>query len=422
MSRSVDCHFDAHCHIFDIHYLIREIGHMLRDAVDGDYPHHKPTGDLDFPESPTASISGLLHWISELVDASHGGEEENLDMVAAAGAKAHGDELPIKVIPLMMDVYFMLAEPVLQGEFAPIRKRKKDRLRQWLTVRDAQVDKKIAALLRKKNTKSSEISRILSLIKPRLLDTFLDAMLSLLRKSPPYFDSRGFRFELEQMRTLSLKRPGSIYPFLAVDPRRTGLIDSIIKAGQLVGKGKPFAGIKLYPRLGYHPQCADLMPLYRWCEKHKIPIVSHCDQIGFPPPELEKILHIDQGDFGNPIHFEKVLTDFPDLIIDFAHFGMSNPTWANQISTYMGKYPNVYSDLACYTTSGVVDEFYQTQWHKPKVAERTLFGTDFDVMYFVTPGITLDIYYRNFMTTKAFSPEEIQALTCHNPKRFLGIE
>ncbi len=51
-----------------------------------------------------------------------------------------------------------------------------------------------------------------------------------------------------------------------------------------------------------------------------------------------------------------------------------------------------------------------------------MFGTDFDVMYFVTPGITLDIYYRNFMTTKAFSPEEIQALTCHNPKRFLGIE
>jgi predicted TIM-barrel fold metal-dependent hydrolase len=119
-----------------------------------------------------------------------------------------------------------------------------------------------------------------------------------------------------------------------------------------------------------------------------------------------------------------VLSRHPNLIIDFAHFGMSNATWAEQIALFMEKYSGVYSDLACYTSAEVVRNFRAQFWKRPNVAQRTMFGTDYDVMLAVADGITLEKYYQNFFeqhNAGSFTAEELNALSCTNPKIFLGI-
>jgi predicted TIM-barrel fold metal-dependent hydrolase len=216
-----------------------------------------------------------------------------------------------------------------------------------------------------------------------------------------------------------------VYPFLAVDPRRPDIITTVL-SGKLVSHQGPFYGIKLYPRLGVHPQCADLLPLYAWCEAGRIPITTHADEIGFPPPGLQNIAHLDQSDLGHPRHFQRILEQFPNLVIDFAHFGMSNLEWAEQIATFIGdeRFTGVYSDLACYTTQQVIVDFRKRFWHRPRVAERTLLGTDYDVFYLVTLGITLERYLENFSdkhTKDGFTLAELEQMRTSNAIRFLGV-
>jgi len=371
-------HFDAHCHLFNLQYLGLEAGHMLRDALENDYPHQQVTAGA-FPRDAISSIREFISWLHDLGEAGFDSEEEHLKQIFDAGASAWNDKLSMSCIPLMMDIYFLFDEPVGAGKSAPRIARRRKSLWAWF------------------------LRRIMS-------------------DCSDYYDSLGFRKERKVLLSMVKRHRGKVFPFFAVDPRRTGVIDEVRK-GKLVSKQGPFYGIKLYPRMGVHPLCRDLEPLYDWCVANRIPIITHCDSIGFPPPALEKILKYNFSEYGNPMNFEVVLKEHPDLTIDFAHFGMTAPEWGATIAHLMQVYPNVYSDLSCYTTGTVVKAFKEKWWSQPHVAERTLFGTDYDVNVAVTPGLLLDEYYRNFQNEHnpgAFSPEELYQMSVINPVRFLA--
>jgi len=370
--------FDAHCHLFNLKYLGEEGAHMLRDAAANEYPHQQYSEGA-FPYDPITSIRELKGWLKILGDAGFDTEAEHLQEVLQAGSNIWKDELPMACIPLMMDIYFLFDEPVSAGKSARPLVRKKGSITTWI------------------------IDKILG------------------DRVAPYFDSLGFNKERQKLQELVKKNPGKLFPFFAIDPRRTGVIAEIFK-GKIVSKQGPFYGIKLYPRLGVHPQCNDLLPLYAWCEQNQIPIITHTDRIGFPPPQVEKLLRYNYADFGNPIHWEPILQKHPNLIIDFAHFGMSEATWSDTVARFIGTYPQVYSDLSCYTSGQVVSDFKAKWWNLPQVAERTMFGTDFDVNVAVSPGLTLSHYYKNFLQEHnpgAFTSEELYQMTVVNPAKFL---
>ena len=190
------------------------------------------------------------------------------------------------------------------------------------------------------------------------------------------------------------------------------MIDAII-SGKFISNNGPFYGVKLYPRMGYHPQSAPMEALYKYCNENKIPITFHCGKSGFPPGSEWKY-----ADFGNPENFELIIKNYPNLKINFAHLGSSDPTynWANTIINFINKYNNVYSDLACYVD--ITDlEAAKVFWdHNPKLQSRLMFGTDFDVMYF-TGEITMSSYFDNFK--KIFSTSDLTLLMHDNPIRFL---
>ncbi len=191
-----------------------------------------------------------------------------------------------------------------------------------------------------------------------------------------------------------------------------------------------FAGVKLYPPLGFDPWPADpnaleaTVLMYRFCQKRQIPIVVHCDDQGYRTIPFAELTLLT-----TPERWEPVLRDFPDLIVDFAHFGeqylahgTARGEWTRKIIDLMRRYPGVYADVAF----NGCDPAY---WHRLQrlienldghtadtVRQRLLFGTDF-VVSLVRSRSYLD-YVRDF----ADSPLDLElkrAMMGDNPARFL---
>jgi len=152
-----------------------------------------------------------------------------------------------------------------------------------------------------------------------------------------------------------------------------------------------FAGVKLYPPLGFDPwpdgkAALDATKiLYRYCQDRRIPLVVHCDDQGY-----RTIPFAEFARFTDPGRWEPILEAFPGLIVDFAHFGerykgrgKSRDAWTNEIISLMCRYPGVHADVAY---NGCDPEYWDTLHRLVDglpgptadiVRNRLMFGTDF---------------------------------------------
>ncbi len=195
-------------------------------------------------------------------------------------------------------------------------------------------------------------------------------------------------------------------PFLAIDPRMGSsrmLLDFVKSYFEpKPGYTKGFAGIKIYPSLGFFPFDPRLELVYDYAQKHEIPILAHCTRHGAfyagkkLPPELLSLESFNPTQYStqrhkqqqyinmkklklsescdnylDPVNYIDVLDKFPSLKLCFAHFGGDDemvaaikanapvPTeasgllgfniktsWYNIILFIMNKYKNVYSDIS----------------------------------------------------------------------------
>lgn len=208
-----------------------------------------------------------------------------------------------------------------------------------------------------------------------------------------------------------------------------------------------FAGIKLYPPMGFDPYPDDASQrekteiLFSFCEEHGVPLVTHCDDQGFRTVSLE-----DSFKYTSPERWERVLAAHPRLYVDFAHFGQqyykglgpdkerSLPqklldmmtgavaSWHEHILRLMTAYPHVYSDFSFSGTKTDIWKWLRRilddsgKEARDRYAHRLLFGTDWPLCLTKIPG-ALE-YWRDF----ADSP--LSADLCHlmlseNPQNFL---
>ncbi|MBF0480443.1 MAG: amidohydrolase family protein [Desulfovibrionaceae bacterium] len=113
-----------------------------------------------------------------------------------------------------------------------------------------------------------------------------------------------------------LRYPGRILPFYAVTPYRFNFVQRTLDALENGG----FAGVKLYPSLGYDLYAPGMDGVMHYCNDNQIPIVMHCNKGGFKQ---------DDGavDYCNPAKWVSsrdatgYLDQYPKLKICFAHFG-----------------------------------------------------------------------------------------------------
>ncbi len=189
-----------------------------------------------------------------------------------------------------------------------------------------------------------------------------------------------------------------------------------------------FAGIKVYPQLGFDPFPEDdswefekVKYLYKYCIDKRIPITTHCSDGGYKtddndeltsPSKWKKVLEYKYKDEeGKEIKFE-------NLTLNFAHFGSQKngkTEWKKSIIELIKKYDNIYTDISC------KDKAYYNSLEddlKDEILQnRILFGSDFSINMLVTGTDSYNENLQDFVEAKSL--EHKVNLCERNPERFL---
>ena len=135
----------------------------------------------------------------------------------------------------------------------------------------------------------------------------------------------------EEMTKIVSAMPDRLIGFAGVDPRREDAQEVLKKA---FGE-RNLAGLKLnLSRLHMFPTDERLLPLYEICEKAGKSIMFHAGYSWEPDTPAK---------YSQPILFEDVACDFPELRFCLAHMGFP---WWNETIMMLMKYPNVYADTS----------------------------------------------------------------------------
>ncbi len=247
----------------------------------------------------------------------------------------------------------------------------------------------------------------------------------------PFLGINPANYELEAMDRMLGKYFGRYVPVRRVFRRvQRQTRELTVKIAAI--KSFTFLGIKLYPPLGFDPwpplgaERDKVEHLYRFCEARRIPITTHCSDAGFVAVERSRSRTIT-----SPLRWKSVLKEYPELRINFAHFGrqyhrrlgvLSDHSWRSTLMGFMRDYPHVYSDIAFNATRL---SFYSQlaallralpDNRLENVTSRLLFGSDFPLSLIDAES------YAHYVGRLAEAP--LDATTRHrvcslNPSQFL---
>lgn len=194
-----------------------------------------------------------------------------------------------------------------------------------------------------------------------------------------------------------------IYPFVFIHPERPKLF-SLVKH-YIEEKG--FAGLKMYPPLGYYPFDKRLDLVYSYAEQNNIPIISHCARGGvYYRGEIKDRKHPITGKeikagknkfitdtYTDPDNYKYLLNKFPNLKINLAHYGgfdewekyLQNTivdsdgetNWLCKVNELIRNYSNVYSDISYTLFSPRLIPLLKVLLTEPAYKNKILFGSDF---------------------------------------------
>lgn len=287
---------------------------------------------------------------------------------------------------------------------------------------------------------------------PLLMDFSTPRTFSSYYRTPPRHDVLEQAQEvLQGIAQYHKERPGGmleVLPFIGINPanhseeRLMHLLETCFKKKGFLGKDGPlFAGVKVYPPMGFDPNPKDdearakVELLYTFCEERSIPIVTHCDDQGF-----RMMAQKDSLVCTSPERWEPVLERHPALYLDFAHFGeqyyaprpasrlkaalqtrQESHSWRTVILSLMKGHPHVYADLSF---DGVRPAAWddlctlleQAGDDRELYEGRLLFGTDWPLSLAKTPSALS--YWRGFADS-AIPQELAHKMLQQNPIAFL---
>ncbi len=424
---------DIHCHFFNAQYAIMELTAATWNHLWGNYPHQKGAARKGATRGVIETLQGakdFAAWIARLLAAALSDCEGNYDTARANFAKSSlGKDSSLVVAPLMMDVYFALDDNK-DEEYLRRRGRRAAPIVKAFGIREKQkIDfdahfNNIENLIREEMRKMPATKRRSS-SDQTLDDIFQDARKELLatpkraRGDEDYSGielSPGYKKHMHDLEDLCGKYPNLVFPFLAVDPRRIGIMELI---DMKVNKGKGiFKGIKLYTPLGYLPTHPNLESIFAYCTQYDIPVTMHCSDGGLKNFRSENYVTSWDGnnhleDFkdsgGNksryytaPEKWLPVLTKWPNLRINFAHFGGSDKLdsgdtgWMNAIIKIIQGHPNVYTDISYYSKPGLPQKISAIIKQNEILTTRLMFGTDFIMIMMDKDLDGLNKYFDHF--------------------------
>ncbi len=273
--------------------------------------------------------------------------------------------------------------------------------------------------------------------------------------------------QVELMSALSLRQPRPMHGFVAFDPlreiRRKPDEPSPLAIVQEAVAKQGFLGVKLYSPMGFKPignatqsvsfpayasmnepgfgAALDkaLGTLYAWCEENEVPIVAHTADTQAAGPGF--------GTRAEPKLWEKVLTKYPKLKLDFAHFGLFTQalnladapkqfgkTWESEIGAYIKgrRFPNVYTDISYFywVLDGsaekehvdAVKKLFAKYFEADPHCERLMYGTDWNMTGRAQGAAqyvdTVEAFFRGL----GLNERQLDNLFHKNALRFLGLD
>ena len=125
--------------------------------------------------------------------------------------------------------------------------------------------------------------------------------------------------------------PSRLVGFLSVDPTQPGWETELRTGHEELG----LSGIKLMPMYaGFRPDDDRITELWKYAEKHQLPVLLHTGTTFIAQAPLECTL---------PRHLDVVATKFPDIKIVMAHLGH---TYEGECIVSARKHPNVFTDIS----------------------------------------------------------------------------
>lgn len=234
-----------------------------------------------------------------------------------------------------------------------------------------------------------------------------------------------------------------ILPFVFAHPDRIGIHSLIYQCFSEF----EFAGIKLYPPLGYYPFDERLYKVYQLAEEHQIPITTHCSRGGIfykgtitaemrKHPITGKEFKRSRNKFltdmyTDPDNYEFLLKDFPNLKINLAHFGGSaewdkylqnsidddgERSWYLKVYSLIKKYPNVYTDVSYTMYKKELLPLLKLCLQDESINKKILFGTDY---YMVEQELTEKEFSVNLRAS--IGEEKYRLIAEQNPIPFLNM-
>jgi len=242
----------------------------------------------------------------------------------------------------------------------------------------------------------------------------------------------------------TISHPYRTYPFVFAHPERPDVFDLVRKYIEDHG----FAGIKIYPALGYFPHDPRLEKIYAYAEKNNIPLLTHCTRGGvfykgkldvqrrtdprtqktYPKQSNSKFTDI----YSDPDRYLELLNDFPRLKLCFAHFGgagewdlflreswhgPARESWFYKVKKIVcNEKWNAFTDIS-YTLAD--PKYYATLKSfliaDKRLCERVLFGTD----YYMTEQ---EVSERAFgINLRGFLGDELwDQISIKNPETYLN--
>jgi predicted TIM-barrel fold metal-dependent hydrolase len=440
---------DVHAHVFNAGFALREAVAIGWAMLRGAYPRRAGGATRAITPRRLRDDEGWRHVIAlaaGLLGAAFGSAEAHVAHEAAEfRASEWWSGTPLVTAPLMMDIYFALHD---NGDEAGVpvdgRAPRDDAARGTHALEAAFRDHVeqvrldvIAALGRPAPGVAEELEEIVG-----------DILREADRREDPVWASTdedgvewspGYRRHLKELVALRASHGPLVRPFLAVDPRRRGVME-IVRRYVDPERG-PFVGVKVYPPQGYLPTHPDLAPVLAHCAAHRIPVTAHASPGGFPTARRRLYVRsaTDTGItgrwetfehganaarfFSDPTGWRPVLDRHPDLALNLAHFGGADDlpdagslagTWAGEIVDMLecGRYPNLHTDLSFYPGPGLVERLGAIIDAHPVLERRLLFGTDYVMVALDPDGVPLRGYFDRWQGLPA-------AVRGGNARRFL---
>jgi predicted TIM-barrel fold metal-dependent hydrolase len=476
--------FDIHLHLFNKTFLAKELYFRLIQIIHQLFdPDEKSTekGLLDSIGKKLEKIKSIIQTLKRINSFLHTGFQANSTEVCDELNQNYKNEFILT--PLMFDLTYCfvssaigtreLAKPV--DYFKILEKQKQTFLKKVdqlapsikegardLPVRDKREQKLLTELdkeLKEFNTLTDELKKSdrKDTIRKRQLSKELDGIPG---------ETDGFHEQILQLKVLkgTPKYKDRIFPFLAIDPRRPGILKYM---KEKVGKGNLFIGVKLYTPNGYSPTDPLLFGsagnddcVYKFCEKNKIPVTVHNSYGGFATfmdsvevtgdvytsagiKDLKKEMYSfhtklmkDSGNaikeralvLNHPSLWGKVLQKYPNLYLDLAHFGggerlgmaldntddKESGNWSKKIIELIQKYPNAYTDVSCFSEFDVLRKLKASPIYN-KIRSKIMYGSDYYLLLLFEND-----FKKNIESFKTVFAADFDMISRENPKRYLA--